>query len=223
MRSVHAVAVATIAVALMSTISCSSDDSSETVASATTTAAKVTTTAQPTSTTATTSAKSTTSTTTTSSATNAGAAANGTVAAAPTETWATNPLYLVNIPGDEFVKGSPNGADVKINGTSYQYSHIMRGSGGETVSNEFNVPLGYQTLDFTLGMTDKSVVNKYSDGVASLTVYVAGNAVYGPTEFKYSDSIPVRIPIDGKSRVRIDASGVDGNEYVALGSAKFSR
>lgn len=199
---------------------CSGQDSTD--AATTTTTAQTTTAAK-----TTTPAKSTTqpaSSATRTSATGA-SVTNGTAAAGPTETWATNPLYVGNIPEEQFVKGEPTSEDIKINGKSYQFSWVwdtyLTDPQNETA--EFNIPLGYKSLDFTLGMTDETSIDKYADGIASLTVYVGGNAVYGPAEFKYTDEIPVSIPIDGKSRIRVDISGLQNNEFAALAGAKFVR
>ncbi|MFH5227074.1 hypothetical protein [Antrihabitans spumae] len=118
---------------------CSGQDSTD---AATTTTTAQTTTAAKTTTPATSTTQPTSSATRT-SATSA-SVTNGTAAAGPTETWATNPLYVGNIPEEQFVKGEPTSDDIKINGKSYQFSWVWEGDyySPESYTAEFNIPLG---------------------------------------------------------------------------------
>lgn len=154
-------------------------------------------------------------------------------AAAAGEAWATDPLYLVDLPDEQFVTsgvagriGQPETGTAKVNATSYPQSVWWSTNvSSDDERMEFNLPAGYAEFIFTLGMTDDTVVTNRSDGRAQVLVYVGGELVFGPEEAAYPDTREVVVPLGGKTRARVDIVGLAGSydEQLCLCSAKFTR
>ncbi|CAM3793248.1 hypothetical protein [Smaragdicoccus niigatensis] len=132
----------------------------------------------------------------------------------------------------------PNGSlsfepgDAQVGGVDYSHSLVWGcGDGCPKVGQpgqagqpgiEFEVPDGFDRLEFTAALTDSST---QTDGKAYVAVYEEPELtkLFDSDAVTTGTGLPVSVPVKPGTKIRIDAAKLNGNETVCLCDASVVR
>jgi hypothetical protein len=113
-----------------------------------------------------------------------------------------------------------------INGVPFPSSYHFKFENCTECSEEteLNVPVGYQKLQGTVGLTDESRHDNVIDGIVYFSIYsTTGELLMEPQRIEYPETKSFDIVLKNSSRIRLVVSGGTNSEYPCWCNAQFTK
>jgi hypothetical protein len=135
-------------------------------------------------------------------------------------------IFLSNVDEKSFIKQPYRhfrGA-AEVNKTEYASSYYFKFENCSecSVDTELNVPVGYQKLEGTIGLTDESRHDDLIDGTAYFSIHsTTGELLLAPQRIEYPESKQFEVVLKDVTRIRLSVSGGTNFEFPCWCNARF--
>jgi hypothetical protein len=144
----------------------------------------------------------------------------------PDPTSSVSGMFLSDLDEKRFIKQPYRNfrGMAQVDGLEYASSYFFKFENCSEciVDSELNVPVGYQKLKGTIGLTDESRHDDVIDGIAYFSIYSTnGELLLPPQRIEYPESKPFEVVLKDSTRIRLSVSGGTNFEFPCWCNAQF--